>query len=39
MTTYTCFKWEYRRQRRFFSKGRIAAAWIALLWALEPLPF
>jgi len=36
--TRTLLKWEYKRQRRM-GKGRMAAAWIALLWALEPLPF
>lgn len=38
MNKRTAFKWEYRRQR-WMGKGPVSAAWIALLWVLEPLPF
>ncbi len=39
MTTWAVYKWEYRRQRRFAERGRIAAAWIAFWWAIEPPAF
>lgn len=38
MTTWDVYKWEYRRQR-WAGRGRMAAAWVAFWWAIQPPAF